>query len=83
MESGERFDITFLEEENENYYPIILHCSPTGSIERVICSLWKKQAGWKCNVAFALAAGADAPLLGANMDYALELARELKDGNIR
>jgi threonyl-tRNA synthetase len=44
VESGERFGITFLEENEEEDYPIILHCSPTGSIERVICSLLEKTA---------------------------------------
>ncbi len=42
VESGKRFDITYLGEDGKEHYPTILHCSPTGSIERVICSLLEK-----------------------------------------
>lgn len=44
VESGERFGITYLGEDGEEHNPAILHCSPTGSIERVICSLLEKTA---------------------------------------
>lgn len=44
VESGKRFDITYLGEDGKEHYPTILHCSPTGSIERVICSLLEKIA---------------------------------------
>lgn len=44
VESGKRFDITYLGEDGKEHYPTVLHCSPTGSIERVICSLLEKTA---------------------------------------
>lgn len=44
VESGERFGITYIDQEEKEHHPIILHCSPTGSIERVICSLLEKSA---------------------------------------
>lgn len=44
VESGKRFDIRYLGEDGKEHYPTILHCSPTGSIERVICSLLEKTA---------------------------------------
>jgi threonyl-tRNA synthetase len=44
VESAERFDITYMNENEEEEYPIIIHCSPTGSIERVIGSLLEKTA---------------------------------------
>lgn len=44
VESGKRFDIAYLGEDGKEHYPTILHCSPTGSIERVICSLLEKTA---------------------------------------
>lgn len=44
VESGKRFDITYLGDDGKEHYPTILHCSPTGSIERVICSLLEKTA---------------------------------------
>ena len=42
VESGERFGITYINPEEEEVNSIIIHCSPTGSIERVICSLLEK-----------------------------------------
>ncbi|MDO8869509.1 MAG: threonine--tRNA ligase [Methanobacteriaceae archaeon] len=89
VESGERFDITFLEENEQEDYPIILHCSPTGSIERVICSLLEKTAVemdekppmlpvWLSPTQVRIL-----PIAERHMDYALELARELKDQNVR
>jgi threonyl-tRNA synthetase len=42
VESGKRFDINYLNEDGKEHNPIIIHCSPTGSIERVICSLLEK-----------------------------------------
>jgi len=44
VESGERFGIKYLAKDDSEKNPIILHCSPTGSIERVICSLLEKTA---------------------------------------
>ncbi|MBZ9570482.1 threonine--tRNA ligase [Methanobrevibacter sp. TMH8] len=44
VESGKRFDINYLNQDEKEEHPIILHCSPTGSIERVICSLLEKTA---------------------------------------
>ncbi|RBQ22613.1 Threonine--tRNA ligase [Candidatus Methanobinarius endosymbioticus] len=44
VESGKRFDINYLTEDETEKHPIILHCSPTGSVERVICSLLEKTA---------------------------------------
>ena len=44
VESGERFDISYLTKEEKEATPIILHNSPTGSIERVLCSFLEKTA---------------------------------------
>ena len=44
VESGKRFDITYLGEDEVQHNPIILHCSPTGSIERVLCAMLEKAA---------------------------------------
>lgn len=43
VESSERFDIKYFTDEGPVHPPII-HCSPTGSIERVICALLEKTA---------------------------------------
>ena len=44
VESGKRFDITYLGEDGQQHNPTILHCSPTGSIERVLCAMLEKTA---------------------------------------
>ena len=44
VESGKRFDISYLGEDGNQHNPIILHCSPTGSIERVLCAMLEKTA---------------------------------------
>lgn len=44
IESAERFGIKYYREAGEAVYPPILHCSPTGSIERVICALLENTA---------------------------------------
>ena len=44
VESGKRFGIEYLGEDGDTHNPIILHCSPTGSIERVLCAMLEKTA---------------------------------------
>jgi threonyl-tRNA synthetase len=44
IENAERYDITFVDEEGNKKYPIILHNSPSGAIERVIFALLEKSA---------------------------------------
>ncbi len=44
VESGKRFGITYLGEDGSQHHPTILHCSPTGSIERVLCAMLEKTA---------------------------------------
>ena len=44
VESGKRFGISYLGEDGEQHNPTILHCSPIGSIERVLCAMLEKTA---------------------------------------
>jgi threonyl-tRNA synthetase len=44
VENGERYDIKFVDEDGSIKYPIILHNSPSGAIERVIYALLEKAA---------------------------------------
>ena len=44
IENGERYDITFTDKDGSQKHPLILHCSPSGAIERVIYALLEKQA---------------------------------------
>lgn len=89
VESGERFDITFLEEDGTDKNPIILHCSPTGSIERVICSLLEKAAiemkerppmlpVWLSPTQVRIIAVAE-----RHVDYSMKIAERIKDEGIR
>jgi threonyl-tRNA synthetase len=44
VESADRFDIKYYAPDGTEIHPPILHCSPTGSIERVICALLENTA---------------------------------------
>ena len=44
IENGERYDIRFTDKDGTIKYPLILHCSPSGAIERVIYALLEKEA---------------------------------------
>jgi threonyl-tRNA synthetase len=44
IENGERYDIKFTDKDGRIKHPLILHCSPSGAIERVIYALLEKEA---------------------------------------
>ena len=44
VENAERYDITYIDETGERQRPILLHCSPSGAIERVMYALLEKAA---------------------------------------
>ncbi len=44
VENGERYDIKFMDEDGVQKHPYILHCSPSGAIERDIYALLEKAA---------------------------------------
>ena len=44
IENGERYDIKFTDKNGKTNHPLILHCSPSGAIERVIFALLEKEA---------------------------------------
>lgn len=89
VESAERFDITYINENEEEEYPIIIHCSPTGSIERVIGSLLEKTAIeinekppmlpiWLSPTQVRVI-----PIAERHIEKSMELAEALKENNIR
>jgi len=92
VESAERFDITYINEKEEEEYPIIIHCSPTGSIERVIGSLLEKTAielkedpkkmpmlpVWLSPIQVRIL-----PIAERHIEKALLVAEDLKNNNIR
>ncbi len=42
VENAQRYGITYYDEEGEKKHPYILHCSPSGAVERVIYSMLEK-----------------------------------------
>ena len=47
VENAERYGIKYVDKDNKKKYPLILHCSPSGAVERVIYALLEKTAGEK------------------------------------
>jgi threonyl-tRNA synthetase len=39
VENAKRYDINYVDEKGEKRHPLILHCSPSGAIERVVYAL--------------------------------------------
>jgi len=44
IENGERYGIDFTDKDGLQKHPLILHCSPSGAIERVMYALLEKEA---------------------------------------
>ena len=42
VENAKRYEITYVDEKGEKQYPLILHCSPSGAIERDIYAFARK-----------------------------------------
>jgi len=42
VENAKRYEITYVDEEGEKQHPLILHCSPSGAIERCVYALLEK-----------------------------------------
>lgn len=42
IENAERYDITYIDEKGEKKHPLILHCSPSGAIERCVYAMLEK-----------------------------------------
>ena len=88
VQSARRFGITYLDENEEQQYPTILHCSPTGSLERVICSLLEKTSTdkgskpslplWLSPVQVRII-----PVTDNHMEYAEKVYQQIRDLNVR
>jgi threonyl-tRNA synthetase len=42
VENAQRYDITFVDEKGEKQHPLILHCSPSGGVERCVYAMLEK-----------------------------------------
>ena len=91
IENGERYDIKYVDKEGKKHHPLILHCSPTGAIERVIYALlenahFRQQTGKKPFLPLWLAP-TQVRIIPVSLEHHLsvakKLAEELKDENIR
>lgn len=88
IQSARRFGITYLDENEEQQYPTILHCSPTGSLERVICSLLEKTStdkGSKPSLPLWLSPTQVRiiPVTDNHLEYAEEVYQQIRDSNVR
>ncbi|AEH24110.1 threonine--tRNA ligase [Pyrococcus yayanosii] len=90
VENAERFGITYYGENGEEKHPLILHCSPSGAIERVMYAILEKQARlmaqgkkpmfplWLSPIQVRVI-----PVSGEYLDYALYIAGKLEGAKIR
>jgi threonyl-tRNA synthetase len=42
IENAKRYDMTYVNEKGEKQYPLVLHCSPSGAIERCVYAMLEK-----------------------------------------
>ena len=90
VENGERYDIKFTDSDGTVRHPVILHCSPSGAIERLIYALLEKahmaaESGgvstlpmWLCPTQIRVI-----PLSDKYLDHCLRLAGRLEEKDIR
>jgi threonyl-tRNA synthetase len=90
VENGERYDIKFTDSDGVQKHPVILHCSPSGAIERIIYALLEKaymakEAGgtpmlpmWLSPTQIRVI-----PLSEKHLDYCVKLAERFEEKQIR
>ncbi|MCD6559892.1 MAG: threonine--tRNA ligase [Palaeococcus sp.] len=90
VENAKRYGVTFYNEEGKEEYPLILHCSPSGAIERVMYAMLEKQAKlqakgkkamyplWLSPIQVRVV-----PVSDQYIDYALYVAGKLEGAKIR
>ena len=90
VENGERYGIAYMDEDGQQKHPLILHCSPSGAIERDIYALLEKahmemEQGkppmlplWLSPTQVRLI-----PVSEAHIDAAERIAKRLSRGRIR
>ncbi len=86
VESADRFGISYIDRDGNVVHPPILHCSPTGSIERVICAMLEGTAKMKVPsfpVWLAPTQVRVLPVSSRNNDFAAKVASALNGADIR
>jgi threonyl-tRNA synthetase len=85
VESSLRFDIKY-HLDGQEVHPPILHCSPTGSIERVICAILENTGSMPIPSFPTWLSPSQVrviPVTGRHLEYAEQLARRLNTEQIR
>jgi len=89
-ENGKRYGMTYIDKDGKKKYPILLHCSPSGAIERVIYALLEFAAMdekkgivpslplWLSPIQVRLL-----PISDKHVGKCIEIANELKANGIR
>ena len=87
-ENAKRYGITYVDEDGKEKYPLILHCSPSGALERCIYAILEREYMrnperatfplWLAPTQVRIC-----PVSEEYVDFAVELANELKKNRIR
>ncbi|MEM3672910.1 MAG: threonine--tRNA ligase [Candidatus Bathyarchaeia archaeon] len=90
VENAKRYNITYVDEKGEKHHPLILHCSPSGAIERCVYALLEKaymeQEKGKPPILPLWLSPTQVrviPMSDKYVDYAEKLAEEIEANNIR
>jgi threonyl-tRNA synthetase len=90
IENGERYDIKFTDKDGKLKHPLILHCSPSGAIERVMYSLLEKAAFAqkqgkvpKLPLWLSPTQARVIPVSNEYLSYAKKVTDEIRENNIR
>jgi len=90
VENGERFNIKYVDDDGKERYPLILHTSPSGSIERILYGVLEQaskdmKAGkvphlplWMTPVQVRIV-----PVNENSLEYCFEIGKALNDAGIR
>jgi threonyl-tRNA synthetase len=89
-ENGKRYEITYIDKDGKKKYPILLHCSPSGAIERVIYALLEfaamdEKSGkvpslplWLSPIQVRLL-----PISDKHIEKCIEIAKKMKASGVR
>ncbi len=86
VESSTRFNIKYHLVDGTEVHPPILHCSPTGSVERVICAILESTASMEVPMLPVWLSPSQArvvPVAERHLPFAAEIAERLNTANIR
>jgi threonyl-tRNA synthetase len=86
VESSLRFDIKYHLMDGAEVHPPILHCSPTGSVERVICAILESTASMEVPMLPVWLSPSQVrvvPVAERHLPFAAEIAERMNNAHIR